>query len=61
MEKTMKDLSKLGNSSMYYAKKAIYYGYIPLIVYLGLKTTNLSSMFTEPPPMWHTNQMIIYA
>lgn len=39
MQKTIKDLSKMSNHSIHYAKKALYYGYIPLILFLGLKTT----------------------
>lgn len=51
MQRTINDISKFGNKSIHYGKKAIYYGYIPLIIALGLKTVNLGAMFGEQPPM----------
>lgn len=51
MEKTWRDLKKLSSTSMTYTKKAVYYGFIPLIVILGLRTVNMEN-FTGQAPMW---------
>lgn len=43
MEKTWRDLKKLSSTSMTFTKKAVYYGFIPLVVILGLRTVNLEN------------------
>lgn len=51
MEKTWRDLKKLSSTSMTITKKAVYYGFIPLVVILGLRTVNIEN-FTGQAPMW---------
>lgn len=47
MEKTIKDLSKAGTASYGILKKAVYYGFIPMVIILGLRTVKLEA-FTGP-------------
>lgn len=41
MQKTVKDLKKLSTNSIKVAKKAIYYGFIPLVIILGIRTVKI--------------------
>ncbi len=47
----MKDLKKIGDVSYKAAKKAIYFGFIPLVLILGLKTVDFGN-FMNQQPMW---------
>ena len=38
MDKTVKDVKKMTNNAFKVAKTFMYYGYVPLICILGLKT-----------------------
>lgn len=47
MEKTMRDLKKYGDISYKYAKKAIYYGFIPLVIVLGARTIRWDAVMAQ--------------
>lgn len=49
MERTVKDLKKLGSASLKTAKKAIYYGFIPLVIILGARTIRLENFMSQQP------------
>jgi hypothetical protein len=49
MKKTIQDLSKIGSTTVNIAKKIAYYGYIPLIIVLGLRTIDFNAMMAQPP------------
>jgi hypothetical protein len=51
MDKTIKDLQKLSNSSVKVAKKVIYYGFIPLVIILGIRTVKLENFMNQQPQM----------
>jgi hypothetical protein len=40
MQRTLKDIQKLGSKGQHILKFGFYYFYIPIIVYLGVKTVN---------------------
>ena len=45
MKKTIRDLEKVGNSSVKWLKNGIYYLYLPTILILGLKTVKWEAFF----------------
>ena len=47
MDGVMKDLSKIQSTSTLVFKKMVYYGYIPLILYLGGRTIDWSMLFPK--------------
>ncbi len=47
MQRTLQDIKKLSNNSQHVMKMFFYYGYIPLIVYFGIKTVDWSQ-FSNP-------------
>lgn len=49
MDRTARDLKKVADGSMSLAKKALYYGYIPLILILGARTIRMDMLFGQPP------------
>lgn len=49
MERTVKDLKKIGDVSYKATKKAIYFGFIPLVLILGLKTVDWQNLFNQQP------------
>ncbi len=53
MDRTIKDLKKYGASSYKVVKKALYYGFIPLVIILGARTMKLQN-FDIQQPMWST-------
>ena len=57
MDKTIKDIKKITNTGSKYLKTAIYYGYLPLILYLGFKTVNFDNFKQQAQPMWSKNQV----
>lgn len=40
MQKTIRDIQKIGSKAQNALKFAMYYIYIPAIVYMGIKTVN---------------------
>ena len=53
MDRTIKDLKKYGASSYKVVKKALYYGFIPLVIIVGARTMKLQN-FDIQQPMWST-------
>lgn len=51
MEKTAKDLKKIGTTTLSLAKKAVYYGFIPTIIILGVRTIDFRN-FVQWWAMW---------
>ncbi len=51
MDKTRKDLKKIGDKAFSTTKTLIYYGYIPLICILGAKTINWDAIINSNPGM----------
>ena len=51
MQRTARDLQKLADGSIHIAKKALYYGYIPLILFLGARTVRLDMLMGQGQPM----------
>ena len=49
MEKTIKDIKKLGGSSLKISKKLVYYGFIPLVIILGARTVKLDNLMNQQP------------
>jgi hypothetical protein len=49
MDGVIKDLKKIETQGMHIIKKVIYYGYIPLILYIGFKTTDWQALFPKQP------------
>jgi hypothetical protein len=49
MQKTMKGMQKLGRVSYDVSKKAIFYGFIPLLIILGLRTVKLENFISQQP------------
>lgn len=47
MDGVVKDLKKIGTQSAQISKKLIYYGYIPLILYLGFKTVDWENLIPK--------------
>jgi hypothetical protein len=47
MDGVIKDLKKIEEKGMLLAKKLIYYGYIPLILYIGGRTVDWSAIFPK--------------
>ena len=52
MNRTLRDLNKIKDATLSVGKTVIYYGYIPLIVVLGMRTMNKEMLFGGQPPMW---------
>jgi hypothetical protein len=50
MQKTVQDLKKLTSKAINLGKGFLYYAYIPVVVYLGIKTVNWEQ-FTNPQQM----------
>lgn len=50
MQKTIKDFQRLGSKGQNGLKFALYWGYIPLMLYFGIKTVNWEN-FTSQQPM----------
>ena len=44
MKKTVRDLEKMGGTSVSYLKKGIYYLFVPTVIALGVKTVDLSRL-----------------
>jgi hypothetical protein len=40
MQRTLKDIQKIGSKGQHVLKFSLYYLYIPVIIYLGAKTVN---------------------
>lgn len=51
MERTLRDVNKLWDTSLEVGKTVMYYGYIPLILFLGARTVKLDMLFGGQPPM----------
>jgi hypothetical protein len=51
MDKTVKDLKKVSYGAFGLAKTAMYYGYIPLIIVLGLRTIKWEMLTSQGPPL----------
>ena len=51
MNRTLRDLNKIKDATLSVGKTVIYYGYIPLIVVLGMRTMNKEMLFGGQPPM----------
>jgi hypothetical protein len=47
MKKTYEDLRRVGSTALNISKKVAYYGYIPLIIILGLRTVNFDAMIMQ--------------
>lgn len=54
-------MKKISNNSIKVAKKAIYYGFIPLVIILGVRTIKFDALMSQQP-MWYMiyNIMIKY-
>ncbi len=49
MERTVRDLKRLGNSTLRWTKTALYYGFIPAVVLLGLRTIRADQLMNQAP------------
>lgn len=47
MDGVIKDLKKIESQGMQIFKKVVYYGYIPLILYVGIKTVDWEALFPK--------------
>lgn len=47
MDGVIKDLKKIEATGTLVFKKLVYYGYIPLVLYLGCRTIDWSSIFPK--------------
>ena len=44
MDKTIKDIQKISSKSYSTLKTLVYYGYVPLVLFLGFRTADLSRL-----------------
>ena len=51
MQKTVQDIKKLSNQGQKTLKGFLYYAYIPVIVYLGIRTVDWQSFSNPQGPM----------
>ena len=49
MKKTVRDLQKVGDSSMSWLKTGAYYLYFPAVLILGLKTVKWEQFLNQAP------------
>jgi hypothetical protein len=49
MKKTIKDLEKLSESSVKWAKTGLYYFFLPVVIVVGLKTVNWENIIGAAP------------
>jgi hypothetical protein len=49
MKKTLKDIEKIGNSTVSWIKTGIYYLYLPVVLIVGIKTVNWEQLTGGPP------------
>jgi len=49
MKKTAKDLEKLGEAAIKWVKLGLYYIYIPIVLYVGIKTVKMENFMNAAP------------
>jgi hypothetical protein len=49
MKKTLKDIEKMGNSTVGWIKTGIYYLYLPVVIFAGIKTVSWEQLAGGPP------------